>query len=758
VRVAKILVKEPHPQADRLSLLRVSLDASTEPLRVVCGASNMKVGDYVALAPVGATVPGKDGSGLTMKETKIRGELSQGMCCSRAELLLEQESEGIWILDPKKVNDSVLGRPVKEFFDEEDAVLDIDVTPNRPDCLSVRGLAREWAAKMAVKLKPQPSFKLKMPAPQVSPSIENFKDCSGFLATVIQGVKVGPSREDVVGALGVHGQRSVNNLVDVTNVVLFDYGHPIHFFDAEKIDVKTLSVRRARAGERLMLLNDTEIELHVDDLVIADQSGPLSLAGVMGGKASSVSESTTSIVMEIAAFDPALIRATARRHGLSSESSFRFERGLTAYRLEEVAERTLALLKEASGFESAQGTKTWDRSVEQPSVLWDRERVTQKLGPLSLSDNQIFEMLRRLDYNFEPKGSTTRVIFPWYRVDGECLEDVMEDLARLVGYDSLAVEPLKMFETKSPLDESSSQRALAQTLTDRLVSVGFTETLHMSFGNASQEKAFPQGVGQSVALKNPIHSEKAHLRRFLLPQLLETARKNLHHGESEIRLVEWGPVFQSAGHSLFKSSPTSESLSLAVVWLPRPMDAKKLWARRDQDLFFEFKGMLEKAFVGLALRPSAHSLSSLLHPKRQFVVGAAAVGELHPSLQKDFDLPSSVYVGEWMIDGGVKPWKFTSPAEYPSIEMDASFVMDQGLSADQMMRVFKKSAPALLEDVRVYDLFEGKALGEGRKSMTFAMRYRSSERTLTSEEIKKTHEALVGAVLKAFAEQNIALR
>lgn len=755
VCVGKILKKSKHPQADRLSLLQVTL--GQEPLAIVCGASNMVEGDFVALAPVGARIPGKDGAGMVMKESKIRGETSQGMCCSLAELRLSDEAEGIWILN-SQVKESDLGKKVSEVVEAEDWVLEIDVTPNRGDCLSIRGLAREVGAKLGLKLKSTPSLKWKTPSPYVNPSIESFEDSAGFAGCLVQGVSVGKSPASLAEFLQKMGARSISNLVDVTNAVLFELGHPIHFFDADKIDPKTIGVRRARQGETLTLLNDQTIKLHPEDLVIADATGPLSLAGIMGGLPSSVTESTKNILIEAASFKPALIRATARRHGLSSESSYRFERGVTAHRLDEVIERTLAWLKDVSGFETASGAKVVDRNLSLKSVLWDRKRVEAKLGKLEKSDDEIFELLRRLDYGFEPKGSTARMVFPWYRTDTSFLEDAMEDIARLLGYEALEKRRLLAAESVSSIRDLRPTMKFKDHFIESFVHCGFCEVVHMSFSNADDEARLRLNLGPAVELQNPIHSEKAILRRSLLPQLLSRARYNSFHGELGIRLVEAGPVFRADLASLYDESPCSENLAGAVVWLPRPQDKKKMWAHQGLAPFFEFKGVLESVMRGMKFRRSQISIESLLHPNRRFQIGNSWAGELHPLYVKAFDLPGAAYVCEWILEGQERGWKMNQPALYPSVDFDLSLVVAKKVSCEAIISTVLKKKEPLLEDIKAYDFFEGAQIGKDKKSMTFALRYRASSKTLTLDEAKKAHDTLVEALLKAFPSGDVAVR
>ncbi len=756
VVVAKVLKKNKHPQADRLNLLTV--DIGSEKLPIVCGAHNMSEGDFVALAPIGARVPGKDGSGLVMKEAKIRGETSKGMCCSEVELRLADESDGILLLSKEKVSDADLGRKVNEVLDLEDWVIEVDVTPNRPDALSVRGLAREAAAKLGIKLKSVSTIKWKTPATNISPSIENFADASGFAACLVQNVKHGVTAEKWKKFLEACGSRSISNLVDVSNIVLFSLGHPIHFFDADKVDAATIGVRRAKADEKLELLTGKTIDLTSDDLVIADKSGPLSLAGVMGGARTAVSDTTKNILIEVACFNPALIRATARRYELHSESSARFERGLTAFKLDDVMEHTLFLLKELSSFDSAQGTKIIDRNLSMKEVLWDRKRIEGKIGKIIKTDDELFELLRRLEYGFEPKGSAVRVTFPWYRVDVEFLEDVMEDIARLVGYENLERKPLRSEESKVAWKDISSDYRLADKVLDDFVAAGFSEVIQMSFTSAEVDKKLGFVNNQFVEVENPIHSEKSVLRRNLLSELIGKAKMNAAHGEDEIRLVELGPTYRAeTGLGIYEESPKSELLSLACVWLLRPQDKKYLWLN-SADPYFEFKGLLEKIWAKYKGLPARGFEAPAFFPKRSISFAHGAAGELHPSLMKAMDLSGRCFVGEWVLQLRPEKIKYESPTVFPVIDMDASFAVSKELTVAEFLDVFKKAKVPHLEWVRPYDLFEPEDLKPNKKSVTFAMRYRDLNRTLTLEEAKKSHEELVGAALKSLARYEVALR
>ncbi len=757
VVIGKILEKTKHPRADRLSLLKVTIGHETLP--IVCGAANMKEGDFIVVAPVGAIIPGKDLKGLEIKEAAIRGEISKGMCCAQAELALSDESDGLWILPPSKVSDADLGRKVNELFPWSDDILTIDITPNRPDAMSVKGLARELAAKLSQKLKQPAVHKFKWgassSAPAINPGIENMADTMGFAACLVHGVQWQPSAPDVVAFLKASGARSISNLVDITNQVLFELGHPIHFFDADKMDPYSVTIRRAKSGERLRLLNEQEIELSPEDLVVADRSGPLSLAGIMGGSSSSVSESTKNILVEVACFQPALIRASARRHGLNSESSLRFERGLTPYRFDDVLERVLALLKEASGFTDYTAGKSIDVKLRPKEVLWSRVAVEKKLGKLSKTDDEIFEALRRLEYEIIAKGQSPLVVFPWYRVDGYLLEDVMEDIARLMGYNNLEQRPLSFQKSIPVLESSRASYIMEDNLIDRFVNQGFSELINLNFSHETREKLLGYQEIPLVTLANPLNAERSQLRARLLPELVLKIRDNAHCGEEDLWVVEAGTIFLHQGESRYESSAFPEQGRIACAWYPRPHEAKVLW-KSTCDPFFVFKGKMEAVWNDFKWAGQRSQDRPHLHPAHRIEMRGGYFGELHPLVMKRLDLPGRLFVGEWQTQGQWRSRRFGEATPFPSITLDASLWIDRDVTAKELQDAFHASQQPLLKELRLYDVFEPE--NEARKSFTFSMRYQSAEKTLSIEEAKAIHDGMVDLALKAFAHKGIALR
>ncbi|MGA0163598.1 MAG: phenylalanine--tRNA ligase subunit beta [Bdellovibrionota bacterium] len=762
VVLGKILEKKPHPEADRLSLLQVRVGGD-QVLPIVCGASNMKVGDYVALAGVGAEIPGADGNGITLRKAKIRGEVSEGMCCSEVELGLGSESDGIWIISPEDIGphaEDKLGQSIVDLFQLKDEIFELDITPNRGDALSVRGIARELAAKLKAKVRLPMTVRWKNPHGSVKPSIESFEDAYGFAACLVTGVKMRKSPWQWQQFLASFSQRSLGTLVDISNVVMFELGHPIHFFDADRMDPLSVHIRRARSGEKLALLNGKTIELHPEDLVVADQTGPLSLAGVMGGQASAVSEETTRVLIEVAAFNPALIRETARRHDLHSESSYRFERGLTPFRLDEILERALALLQEQGGFELATGTKIISRDIERPSCLWDRQKVESKLGKIALSDPEIFDHLRLLEYELVTRSKVPQIIFPWYRTDGQQLEDVMEDIARLIGYENLEKKTLKSEESVAVLADLRTIQGVGEALTENFVSMGFVECVHPSFSNPLKEKILVKDECEAVELINPIHAEKPILRRSILPQLIERAGWNADRGEEEIRLVEVGPVFHWGDQSVYQNSPSSESWHLACVWYPRAQDAKRLW-RSSADPFFEFKGWLQKALGEWSQESSALGQflkEEVLHPKRRLNFSAGFAGELHPLCLDEFGLRGRCFVAEFDLNKiRRKILKYQAAPSYPAIDLDVSFSAHRSIVAEKILDSFRAQSEKYLQWVRLYDIYEKDQASDSR-AVTFMLRYQSQDSTLEMTQVREIHEKLVQGVLSQFPASQLALR
>lgn len=764
VVVGEILEMAPHPEADRLSLLKVATGG--EPLSIVCGAKNMKQGDFVALAPVGSQIPGPDGQGFKLKKSKIRGEVSEGMCCSFEELGLAEESEGIWVLnqnaDPSLLKKN-LGKPVVEVMGLEDSIFDLDVTPNRGDALSVKGLSRELAAKLKTKLKVQKRLRWKNNSKIIQPSIESFEDTFAFAATLVKGVQYKATPFEWRLFLEKQGARSISNLVDVTNIVLFEQGHPIHFFDADKIDIASICARRARAGEKLQLLDGSEVELSPEDIVIADKEGPLSLAGVMGGVASSVTETTKNIVVEMASFDPKRIRATAQRHQISSESSYRFERGVAPSRIDETMERVLALLEELSGFESAEGSKAAEKDRERKSCLWNRAKVEAKLGRLQLEDDAIFDRLRALEYEFDNRGGALQIIFPWYRFDCEVLEDVMEDVARLVGYEELETTPLVVAESVSLQSKLRDQLQATNALVDQFCQMGFSEIVLPSFSNPEIEKKFGFRAQSSVEIANPINAERSVMRQSLLPGLVERAIRNAETFEDQIAFVEVGPVFQLEGPSIYDQSAFSESYRIGCVMLVRAQDEKKLWSRK-VDAFFDFKGRLSAVLQNWESSEEGELYSdntrvSLYHPNRIINFKNGYAGEAHPVLKKSLDISQRLFFAEWDLSWQPKRRLYQVPSEFPPIDLDLSLEVDLKISAAQIQEGLLSKAPAILKHCEIYDVFESDDLAKKKKrALTFQLRYQAGNRTLSMEEAKKAQEKAVKNLTGSFSEEVISLR
>jgi phenylalanyl-tRNA synthetase beta chain len=391
--------------------------------------------------------------------------------------------------------------------------------------------------------------------------------------------------------------------------------------------------------------------------------------------------------------------------------------------------------------------------------------VEAKLGKLALSDNDIFELLRKLDYQFEMKGSAASVIVPGYRTDMSCLEDVMEDIARLIGYENLERQPLRSVESISSIRDLRPLYSVVDQVIESFRGLGFSEAIQMSFTNREVAEKIGYSKEAWVELANPIHAERSVLRKNILPDLIACAKRNWEHGEDEVLLVEGGPVFSRAPGSNYENSPVNERQSVAVVWLPRPFDKKKLWADKTTDEFFRFKGICEAVWEGFK-NPKIpgdgiEENPQLFHPNRQFSVANALAGELHPQWAKVLDLPARCFVGEWAVS--IKASKilpnYVRPQIYPPVDLDASFLVDAGIHVKEITAASAKAKGVEgLEWMRVYDIFESKDLPSGKKSVTFAMRYRSGERTLTLDEAKKSHEGLIKHLVGVFGANRIALR
>lgn len=682
-----------HPNADRLTLCDVETDGGTR--RIVCGAKNFKVGDRVPLAVPGAVLPG----GFTIKESKIRGELSQGMMCSGRELGISDDHEGLLILP----EDAPVGAPISRLF-PADTVFDVEVTPNRPDLLSHEGIARELVACGLARWRegrPGAAAGGGVSVGGFGVEVTSPEDCPCYTATVVEGVQVKESPEWLKRRLAAAGLRPINNIVDITNCVLLELGQPMHAFDRDRLRPGgRIGVRRGRPGEKLVALDHNEYGVGPEDIVIADGEGPVAIGGVIGGEPTAVTAGTVAIVLEVARFHPAAIRRTGRRLGVSTDSSYRFERGTDPALVERARRRALDMISDlAGGRVVAAGVSGGDAAPERRLSLRVR-RAAEVLG-VDHGAPAIRAALEGIGCRVDDGANgTMRCAVPSWRGDLVREIDLIEEVARITGIDAV---PSRTHLRPAPESASDRDYDLRMGWRRRLAGLGFSEIVVGPLGDCR---------GDTEKLANPMISDQVSLRGSLRRQTLRVVAQNLDQGNPSVRLFQIGRVFGETGEAWH--------LALAVAG----PDREPHWsgAPRAMDLF-DLKGALD--VLGL---PSD-------------VAGAVCRTEL-----KELGIRATVAFAEVPLPPAegqarrFRPWPV-----YPAVDRDVAVVVPRGMGHAAVQAAFAEAKEPLLERVTLFDIFiddSGERLPRDRKSMAYSLRYRSVERTLTDQEVNRAHEAL----------------
>ncbi|MEJ2201276.1 MAG: phenylalanine--tRNA ligase subunit beta [Desulfuromonadaceae bacterium] len=755
VVVARLLTVDPHPDADRLTLCQV--DNGSESLQVVCGATNHKAGDLVALAQVGSVLPGD----FQIKKSKIRGLASFGMLCSEKELGLVDEAEGILILPPELP----LGMPVFEALGLKDVRYEIGLTPNRPDCLSLVGVAREVAAMAGTPLR--------LPAPRVpetgaeigsqtAVAIEAPELCPRYAARLIRGVKIGPSPEWLVRRLESVGMRSISNVVDVTNFVLLELGHPLHAFDFNLLREGRIVVKAASEGEAFTTLDSQERALIGSDLTICDGGGPVALAGIMGGENSEIKPETTDVLLESAYFNPATIRRTSKRLGIHTESSHRFERGADVDMVPLALDRAAELIQQLAGGEVARGRlDVYPQALERRVLSLSVRRVADVLG-ITLEAPVIADLLSSIGFAVDSGAADAmRVEVPSWRPDVEREIDLIEEIARLNGYDNI---PVTMPVSQLLCHQESPERHRVARLRDYLVGCGCSEIINYSFVAEAQWDRIGLAADdprrQTVRILNPLSEDQAVMRTTLVPSLLDCLARNLAYRNSDLQLFELRPVFQP---QVDEDLPL-ETLRLTVALCGRR--APEGWAQERSPVdFYDLKGMAEgilQLFHLGSVSWDAAGSEPFLHPGKSCALRIGqeqigTLGEVHPRALEAFEIEQPVYLLDLDLSllfarVGAHPG-FRPLSRYPDVYRDSAFLLDNDISAARVFEVVGGIKNRHIEGVVLFDLYRGKGIPEGKKSLAIRVRYRSLEKTLTDEEIQSVHGKIIRALEKNLAAE-----
>ena len=765
VVVGKVLDVQPHPNADKLRVCQVDVGDTNGLLNIVCGAANVRADAYVPVATAGTYLPTID---VKIRASKLRGVRSEGMICSLAELGLAKESAGIHIFEEENLQ---LGSDVRPLLGLTDVILDLTATANRADALSMVGVAREVAALTgaSVRLPEAPETTIQSGSGSLSVKISEPQACPAYIGTVIEGVKIAPSPDWLQQRLQAAGVRPINNVVDVTNYILLEWGQPLHAFDRERLqavaggDSLTIGVRFAKSGESLKTLDGQSRNLQPQTLLITANDQPVALAGVMGGEETEVHDGTQNLVLEAALFEPVAIRRSARSQGLRTEASTRYERGVNQAELGVACQRAIALLTElASGTPTAQAIadtrthpSTWARSIKLRL-----DRVNQILGPVDLGEDigeilpeDVERILTALGCQLTRSESDGElqwtVTVPPYRYrDLEREIDLIEEIARLYGYDNFCDE----LPDKTEPGYLSLDYLLARQLREALRAAGLTEVVHYSLVKPEDK--------QQISLANPLFAEYSALRTDILSGLIDACQYNLEQGNGVLNGFEIGRVFWREEEGL------TEADSVAGIFGGDPTQGRWVRGGRESPMtWYEAKGIVESVFqrLGLSVEYQPNRQDERFHPGRTASLwlqgeSLGLFGQLHPMLRKERGLPDAIYAFELDLDvlldaldqDEILIPEFRSYSTYPASDRDIAFFAPVKVSVAEIERVTQNAAGQLLESVQVFDEYQGENVPEGQRSLAFRLVYRASDRTLTDEEVEPVHQKVREALVEKF--------
>ncbi|WP_163581579.1 phenylalanine--tRNA ligase subunit beta [Gracilibacillus saliphilus] len=753
---------EKHPNADKLNLCQVNV--GDETLQIICGAPNIAQGQKVAVAKPGAVLPGN----FKIKKAKLRGVESNGMICSLQELGVEEKfvpkefASGIFVFP----EDAEIGADVNELLNLDDIIIELGLTPNRSDALSMLGVAYEVAAILDVPIRlPQTNYQSNDEEieKQVSVKVNAVEQNPYYGAFLLQDVKVGPSPLWLRNYLMAAGIRPINNVVDITNYVLLEYGQPLHAFDFDKFGSNEVVVRMANEGEKLVTLDDQERTLTNEHLVITNGKEPVALAGVMGGADSEVSEQTTTVLLEAAYFDGQTVRKASKDFDLRSEASNRFEKGVDPNRVKQAGERACQLLQEYAGATVLKGIAEYDQLdySEKTVTIWT-STINDRLGT-NISDADIADVLRKLNFNYDQDGETFTVYAPTRRQDIVIFEDMLEEVARIYGYDNL---PFTLPSGGAQAGGLTKQQALKRHVKRFLEGAGLSETVTYSL--TSKERAtelvspeVAEAMVSSVSLAMPMSEEHSTLRLSILPEMLSSIAYNLARKQANVAYYELGSIFISKEEKVTKQPEEKVRLAGALTgeWLTHPWQQEK----KTVD-FFVVKGIVEALFETLNLDITfVQAKVEGMHPGRtaQLLIGDQAigfVGQVHPQLQKDYDLKETFVFDidfDYILSIHENEPSFAKIPRYPSVTRDIALVVDESVQAGALQATIAQAGGELVKDIQVFDVYQGEHLAEGKKSIAFSLFYQDPERTLTDEEVESSYQAILDAVAN---EHNAELR
>ena len=755
VVIGKVLSVEKHPDSDHLVVCQV--DVGTEKLQIVTGAPNVKALDIVAVAKDGSELPGN----VKIKKGILRGVESCGMMCSCGELNIpvtrfpNQIENGLMILPKEMEND--LGKDVVEVLELKEDVIDFEITPNRPDCLSIEGLGRETAVSLNKEFKNPRKDLMDMPV-ENKDNIEGLTVkitapdlCYRYIARVVKNVKIGESPNWMKRRLEACGVRSINNIVDITNYVMLELGQPMHAFDINSIEGKHITVRRAEKGEKITTLDEQERQLDDSMLVIADDKRAVAIAGVMGGLNSEIEEGTTTVVFESAVFNGGSVRKTAKKVGLRTEASSRYEKGLSPENALRAANRAVELVVQiGAGEEVKEKVDVYPTKQNIPQVKLDVARINNLLG-LELSEKSMIEILQKLDMKVE----NGYVIPPYFRTDIECVADVAEEVARFYGYDKIGST---LIEAETTLGICTKAQKIQDKIKEALVSKGLSEIYTYGFYNPSDlDKCCiaedSDLRSQTIKLRNPLSEDYSVMRTTTLPSMMQTLATNNAKKNKDVALFDISRVYKDIDNQIAEGKNPTEEMIVTIGCYGDNID------------FYVLKGLVETVFkVSSVLKYEvmAEKTNPSYHPGKtaKICIGkdvVATLGEIHPEVSENYDISSRVYVAEISMDKLVKyarvERKYVEVPKYPAVERDIAMLIDESIEVAQIEKIITRKAKKILEEAKLFDVYRNEKLGDKKKSVAYSLKFRAKDRTLTDDEINKAMEEIIAELEKAFGAE-----
>lgn len=759
--IGEVLTKEKHPQADKLSICTVNYGVGQTT--VICGAPNVEQGQKIVFASLGAVVPQGD---FKIEKRKIRGVQSEGMICSQFELDLGEDKSGIWVLDES----AVVGTPLADFMNINDTILDISVTPNRPDCLSHFGLAREIAAYKSMELKQQikfhrPNVDYSCSANDISNSasveIKNHDLCPKYVGIVVKNAEIKESPDWLKNKIKMLGLRPINCVVDVTNYVMYETGQPLHAFDLDKIAGKKVIIKTAKEGDKFTTLDAKERSLNSDMLMICDAEKPIAIAGVMGGENSEITNDTKNIFIESAFFNPSSIRRTSKKLGLSTDASYRFERGVDFNNVLYSAKYAAKLISELTGGAVDKGIiEAMPEDLHRNITSVRIQKAIDLIG-VELDRKAIVDILKSLEFEImEENDELIKVKIPSYRVDISIEVDVIEEIARMYNYDNIQPNYTTTLNfSGSGLSNELAMPKMRPQIRNYFVQNGFTEILTQNIIDPASAAMFTENP---VAIANPLGEEMSIMRPSLIPSMLKTIERNIRIGNTNLMLFEIGKQFNQANladNTFVNGIKETEFLTVGISGNKKPAHWLDKQVKVD---YYDIRGIYED-FVE-RFRLSGIKLVKDDYLKNIFSGNALTIfykgdeigkfGEVSKKLLKKMDIGTDVFLFTVNLEKlyiiKTKEIRYTPVSPYPTVKRDLGFVMDKSHKAGDVRDTILKTGGEYLQSVEIFDVFEGEKIGKDKKNIAFSLVYSSAQRTLMDEDVDASITVIIAAVEQGF--------